>query len=342
MNIGEKEIKKGLVLLLILLLGILSFFLIKPIILSITGGLILAYMFNPIYRFIILRVKSKNLSAALVSLLVVLIIILPLWFLLPILIQQIFELFELSQKLDLNNFVGLLFPSGSEQFVAQITITVNSFVSKIGSSTLGAIVNYLLDLPNILLQFAVIAFVFFFGLRDGKEMASFVSGLSPLSKDQEKIMVKKFKDITYSIVYGQIIIGFVQGISAGIGLFLVGMPNALVLTFLAIFLSIIPIAGPAFIWVPVAIYLLLKGNPLIAIFFISYNLFFVSTIDNLLRTYMVSKRANLHAAIVLIGMIGGLIIFGFLGIILGPLIMAYLLAFLEAYRNKTLSSMFSE
>ena len=135
--------------------------------------------------------------------------------------------------------------------------------------------------------------------------------------------------------------GVIQGIATGFGLIIFGVPNALILTFLAIFASILPMVGPWFIWVPVAIYLFVTGNAGAAIGFGLYSAIFVSSIDNILRPYIVSRKTGTSSVIVLIGMIGGLFLFGILGIILGPLILSYLILFLKAYKDKTLSDMFS-
>lgn len=342
MELTEKEIKKIVVLAFIFLLGVLAFFLVKPILLSIIGGMILAYVFMPVYNRIHRKIKRRNLSAIIVSIMALLVIIIPIWVIAPVIMQEIFDIFRASQNLDIPSFISKLFPNASQEFITQITVSLQSFVSNITSTLLNKLLAFLLDLPGILLQLAVIALVFFFTLRDGDKLGEFVSGLSPLKPEKEKIIIKKFKDITNSIVYGQVIVGIVQGIVAGVGLFIFGVPKALLLSILAIFMSIIPVIGPAIVWVPAAIYLFASGNSLVALIFVLYNLIITSTIDNVLRTYIVARKTELSAVITLIGMIGGLLIFGLLGLILGPLIMAYLIILLEAYKNKTLSSMFAE
>ena len=340
MEIDDKNIKKLVVIALILFLGVLVFFLIKPVLLSIIGGLILAYMFLPIYKKIQIIVKSKNLAASIISLIAVLIIAIPIWFFFPMLITRVFQLFKLSQALDLPSLLIRFFPSASPEFITQITVTANSFISNLSSGVLTALVNFFLNLPTLALQAVIVLFVFFFALRDSDKLKSLVSDLSPLAEKHEKLLVQKFKVITDSIIYGQIVVGIAQGIVAGLGLLIFGVPHALILTILAILFSVIPIAGPGFVWVPVAVYLFSTSNFFVVIAFLIYNLFLTSTIDNFLRPYIIAKRADLSQVVVLVGMIGGLFIFGILGIILGPLILAYFLTFLEAYRSKTLTTLF--
>jgi len=190
-----------------------------------------------------------------------------------------------------------------------------------------------LNLPNILIQLAVVFFTFYFVLRDKEQFFSYIQSLIPFSKEIEKKIVHYTKGITVSVIYGQVIIGIIQGIIAGAGFFIFGVPNALLLTLLTCLAGIFPIVGTAIIWIPVALYLLISGNPLAAVGVTIFGII-SSVIDNFLRPIIVSRRSKIHPAILLIGMIGGLFMFGILGFILGPLILSYLLILLEIYRDK--------
>ncbi len=184
-------------------------------------------------------------------------------------------------------------------------------------------------------------FVFFFSLRDADKLKEFTSGISPFNKNQQGVLVKHFRDITDSIIFGQVVIGFLQGVLAGLGFLIFGVPNPLVLMVLAIIVGILPILGPPLIWIPLTIYFFATGNPAIAIGFLVYNIVVVTGLEYFLRIYIVSKRTKLPTVIILVGMIGGLFIFGALGFILGPLILAYFLVLLKAYKEKALSNLFA-
>ena len=342
MELNEKDIKKLIAIFLILSLAILVFILVRPILLAIIWGLILAYIFFPVYRKVLQVIKRPNLAAFLICILVILLIVIPLYFFVPLIIGQAFDVFQYIQKLDMKSFIKVILPSAPEQFIIQVTLTLDSLISKFTSGILGGLADFLLEVPTLLFNLVIIAFVFFFTLRDSEKLAGFVSALSPLNRIQEKELVKQFKDITNSVIFGQILIGLAQGIMAGIGFFIFGVPHALVLTLLAILFSIIPILGAFFVWIPAAVYLFLQGNVPFAIIYLIYNIILVSNIDNLLRIYIVAKKTNLSQVIVLIGMVGGLFIFGILGLILGPLLLAYFITLLQAYKNNALFSLFKE
>jgi predicted PurR-regulated permease PerM len=164
-----------------------------------------------------------------------------------------------------------------------------------------------------------------------------MKSLSPFPPSVEKKFFDSSKSIANAVIYGQVIIGIIQGLVLGIGLFIFRVPNSLILTLLATLAGIFPIIGTAIVWVPVAIYLFLIGN---TFSFFGVVIFGIvsSSIDNLLRPIIVSRRANIDPLLILIGMIGGLFLFGILGFILGPLILAYLVIILELYRNKNISN----
>jgi len=172
-------------------------------------------------------------------------------------------------------------------------------------------------------------------------MLFYIKSLLPFTKDVENKLFKLSKDITSSVIYGQIVIGIIQGLLLGLGLFLFNVPNALILTLLACLAGVFPIIGVAIIWIPVVIYLLIAGNTFPAFGVIIFGLI-SSSIDNFIRPIIVSKRTHMPSSLILIGMIGGLFLFGILGLILGPLILAYLLIILEIYRNKRTPSILTE
>lgn len=342
MNIDAKSINKFSAMAIILFLVIATFILLKPIFLAIITGLILAYIVNPIYKKTNSFIKRPTISAFVVSFLLLALVLIPLWFLVPVLVNQVFEIFKFMQGISFGKIVSSLFKGVPPEFTTQLSSVLSNFVNNTIVGVLNWLAKFLLDLPNLLLQGAVFIFVFFFTLRDQEKLKKYVSELSPLKKQQEKIFIDEFKGITNSIIFGYIIIGLIQGVVAGIGFFVFGVPRALFLTILAVFSSMFPLFGPWLVWVPAAIYLFSQGNVFVAIIFTVYCVLIVSSLDNILRPYIVSKNSSISPVVALIGMIGGLLVFGLLGLVLGPLILAYLIIFLTAYKNKQLSSMFHQ
>jgi len=342
MEFGEKSMKNISIGMLLLVLALIVFFIIKPVILSIIGGLILAYIAHPLYKRVKSRVHNPTLAASVLSLFVLIIIAIPLWFLIPVIVRQIFNIISASQSVNFYSAISALFPSAPKEFLSQISLSITEFIGKVSTTILSSLTDSLLDLPTIALNFVIIAFVFFFASRDYVKLKEFVSGISPFNKNKEGLLTRQFKDITDSIVYGQLIVGLVQGLLAGLGFLLFGVHNALALTIMAVFFSMIPLVGPAVVWVPVNVYIFSAVSPTIALIYLLYNLLIVSTVDNVMKSYIVASKSDLSPAIVTIGIIGGIFMFGVLGIILGPLFLAYLITFVRAYKEKKLYTLFYE
>lgn len=341
MEFGEKDAKKLSLLVTVLILIVLSILVLWPFILAIVSGLFLAYIFYPVYRAIGKKIRNKSLVASLTSIIVVAIIFICLWFITPLLVRQFFYVYITLQKLDFQSIIRQLFPTASEQLSNQLTLTFNSALSNLFSSISTKLNSFVAEIPKFIVAFFVTGFVFFFALRDSERLYSFIKEISPINEVKRRVIVKNFKDMTTSIIYGWVVVGLLQGILAGIGLFIFGIDNALVLTVIAILFSIIPFLGPFFVYIPVAVYLFTQNNPLIAILFLLYNLIVVSTADNFLRSYIIARKTNIHSSVILIGMLGGLYAFGIIGLIVGPLILAYVLILIESFKDKSIYAIFS-
>lgn len=331
----DTDFRKIMSAIFLVILIVLSFLILKSVLISIILGLILAFVFNPVYDWLYKRIKSKNISAFLIVIVFLALIILPLWFLTPILIKQAFAVFQATQQIDFVTPLQSILPDffTTEQFSIEIGSILSSFTTKVANSLLNSLSQLILNFPALALQLFVVFFTFFFVLRDKEEVITYVKTLLPFSKEVERKLFEYSKGITASVIYGQIIIGIIQGLIIGIGFLIFGVPNALVIALIAILAGILPIVGPFLVWVPVVIYLFMAGNNLSAWGVTVFGIV-ASTIDNFLRPIIVSRRTKINSAIILISMIGGLFFLGLVGLILGPLIISYLLVLLEIYRGK--------
>lgn len=331
----EDYFKKITATLIIITLIVLLFLILRPILLAIVLGIILAFIFFPIYSWIKKKTKSKNFSAVAVCLLLILVILIPLILLLPYLVEQLINSYTSLKQVDIITPLKALFST----FINNDSIFVmieNGFESAINNFVTSMLDSLSIDnLVSFGFGIIVVFFTLFFTLRDNEELNNYIKSLLPFPKEVEQKLYKSSKEITGSILYGQIIIGIIQGLSIGLGFFIFSVPNALFLTLLALIGGILPLFGTAIIWVPVLVYLIVAGNTSAAFGILIFGLF-SSTIDNVLRPLFISRKANLSSSLALIGMIGGWFFFGILGIILGPLIIAYFLIIIETYRNKNI------
>ena len=341
--VEKKTINRVIVLTAITILLIASIFLIYPILISILAGAFFAYILHPLYKIVKKRINNDNLATFTFCLLLLVIILGPIIFLLPKFAKEIFDTFLYLQKLDISNAIGqILNLFFSDDIARAAAVQTNLAVTKIFSFTLESMTRLFSNLPNIVLQFVIFLFTFYFATRDSEKIRAYLSELSPLSANTEQKFATEFRNVTNSIVFGQIITGLVQGLALGLGLWILGVKQVFFLTVIAIIASIIPLVGAWLIWVPVSLFMIVSGNTLNGFILFFYGMFFVSVIDNFLRPYLISRRSNLGLFAATIGTIGGLYTFGLIGLILGPLILSYMIIFVEFYKQGKLNELIKE
>jgi predicted PurR-regulated permease PerM len=340
---GNGDYKKiaGTVIFAVLL--VLSYLLLKPLLISIILGIILAFIFLPLYNLMYKITKLKNLSAYLVCIIFLLVIIIPFWYLAPIIVEQSTKIFLQFQNVNLSEIMQTIFSSfsNSETLLKEIIPATGSFATSITNYFLNSISNFLINLPTLFLHFVIILFTFFFVLRDNENLISYIKSLMPFKKEIKEKLFKSSKDITNSVVYGRIAMGIAQGLIVGVGFFVLGIPNAFFLTLLAALAGILPILGTVIVWLPVSIFLFASGENLIAFALIGFGIL-ATIFESIVQPVLLARMVKMNSSIMLVGMIGGLFMFGILGVIIGPLILAYLIIIIEVYRNKKIPGILIE
>ena len=332
------DFKNMISAILIIGLFILAIMIIRPVAMSILFGILLAYIFYPLYKYLLNKIKNENLSAFIICLGLIIIILIIVSFIFTSLVKQALSLYLSLQNTDLSTIITNISPKFlSSELSETFAGSLSTFISNFLANALSKFTSFVLNLPIILLQLFIVVFIFFFSLRDGKKGVEYLKSLSHLGKETQEKFFKQFKGITNSVLIGQVIIGILQGLIAGIGYFIFKVPNAIILTILTMFVGIIPLIGPWLVWVPVDLYLFATGRTGAGIGLLIYGLIIVSWLDTLIRPLIVSRKTEINSAIVIIGMVGGLFVFGLLGLIIGPLVLAYILLIIELYRKRTLS-----
>jgi len=338
-NMIEKHNFKDLMIyVLVIGIFILAVWVIYPVIPAIIYGILLAYITFPVYKFLRKKIKHETTAAFIVCLGFFILVIISLILIISSLFSQALDLYTALKNNDIAKTIADSIPKNilSKEMTASLVDNLKSSISNLILNFLTKFSGFIANLPVIFLKLAVTIFVFFFALRDGEKAIEYLKLVSPLKKETEDKFFKRFKEVTNSVLLGQVAVGVIQGIVAGIGYFVFGIDGAILLTILSIIASIIPMIGPSIIWAPVFIFLLITGKSNIAFIFLIYNLFFTSLIDNIVRPLIVSKRTEINTAIIIVGMIGGFLVIGVLGLIIGPLILAYVLLAMEIYRKKDL------
>lgn len=333
-TMNRRTINNIIVAILIAIIFWLSYQVLKPIMIPIIFGLLFAYIFHPIFQKINKTFKNKTLSASILILLIIVLIIAPIVYYTPTLIQQMFLIFEDIRNVDLAQVIATFLPFIEQESTAySILSTINNLPGRAINGFMESILGIIVNLPSLALKIAVFLFTFFFTIRDADKLKAYFVEVSPFSKSTEAKFMREFRGITNSVILGQVVIAIIQGLSLGIGLWLLGVPNVILWTIITVILSVIPVIGPGVVWAPMTLFLFLKGHPTQGIILALYGGLFVSTIDNFLRPYFLSKTSKLPIVVSLIGTIGGLYFLGIIGLVIGPLILAYAMIIIELYKD---------
>jgi len=337
--VEHNAVKQWVVAGIILSVFVLAFVVLAPIIIPIVVGLLFAYIFSPVYKVIHRRFKWRNLSAFILIFAILFLVVGPIIYFAPSLVEQVLDTYSTIQKFDITAFASQFLDADITNLVeANLSHVLSSFFSKF----LNQFSTFLINLPSFILQVVVFLFTFFFAIRDSDKLKTYISSLSPFSNSTEEKFLKEFRGITNAIIFGQVLIGVVQGLALGAGLFFLGVPKALALSVIAGLVSIIPVLGSWLVWLPTSILLLVGGQTFEGIFLLLYGAIFISSLDNLIRPIILAKSSTLPVSVSVIGTIGGLYVFGLLGLVLGPLILAYALIIVDFYRQGKLNELFKK
>lgn len=179
-----------------------------------------------------------------------------------------------------------------------------------------ALVSTLLELS---LGFGLVMFLLFYLLRDGAEFVEWLLAAVPLPDHVSDQFVDQIDRTTWGAVVGHVFAALAEALVAGLGLYVVGIPNVFFWTFVMFLLAFLPIIGAFLVWGPAAFYLYLVGQTTAGVLLALYGVVFVSLIDNYVRPLVIDQRARLNPAVLLIGVFGGLYTLGFVGMFVGPI-----------------------
>jgi predicted PurR-regulated permease PerM len=202
----------------------------------------------------------------------------------------------------------------------------------IGRNFAGVSTAMLGSFTHFAVNFMLMLFVLFFVLRDHDRMIAFMRHALPLSRSQEDVLFKEIRDVSKSALLGSLLTAMTQGVVGGIGLSLAGIPGLFWGAVMA-FASLIPFVGTALIWVPAALYLLFTGDTSWGVFMVFWGAVVVGSIDNFLRPLFM-QGASMNTVVVFFSLIGGLQMFGLMGLIYGPLIFSIALVFFRMYEKE--------
>ncbi len=183
------------------------------------------------------------------------------------------------------------------------------------------------------LSFTVMLFALFFIIRDGRAIARLGATLVPLAAERRDELGERMAEVTRAVVRGTVLTSIVQGFLLGLAFGVVRLPAPVVFGVMGAVLSVVPFGGTALVWVPAVVILAIQGSYMRAGILLAFGIV-VSTVDNFLKPILISGQSPLPTLAVFIGVLGGLAAFGLIGLFLGPVVIALVLALMEFARER--------
>lgn len=324
---------------------------LKPFASPLLWAFLLAFMLQPLNRKLLSKGRSPGLAAGLLTALTFLVVAGPISLFALVFVRQATDLLARFQAeahdkklpalelfLQFAPVKALLdkvseFASLTEQEIIAAAENAAQNVLQEVASVGGSV---LLGTFNVIANFGLAMFLLFFFLRDGKGMLERGVRLIPMAPARKEELGQTLGGVTRAVVLGTMVTALVQGTLVGVGFAIAGLPSPLVFGALGAVASLIPIVGTALVWLPAAISLFAQGQTGWAIFLIAWSAVLVGGSDNVVRPLIISGRSNASTLLVFVGLLGGVGVFGFAGIFMGPLILT-LVATLLQYADQELT-----
>lgn len=303
-------------------------------------SMIFYVVLKPMHDRLLRYVKLRVLSATLVILFLLCIVIIPMMYLLVVLGDQAYELygqihFDLSQgfimQLNQNKIVNdlmALFNIQQGELAAKIT----SFIQRTTMSVFSSITSIISYPIALSIKFLLMLLILFFLFKDVHIIDRSLYRILPLPDDLEKDIVTRLKKVIYILMMGNLMIMCLQGFMVGLGLYVAGLKMPLLWGSLAAILSLIPVIGTTFVWIPASVFIAVKGNYSMAIFAAVWCFTWYMLLENLVKPKVLGDKLDFHPLIFFFLLIASIQAFSLPGVIIGPILLSLFYSFWEIYK----------
>ncbi|WP_229124667.1 AI-2E family transporter [Halapricum desulfuricans] len=322
------NLSKGFVLALIVALLALSILLVQPFLQYVLGAVLLAYVLYPLQIRLEAHVSPAVAALSLVSLAVA-------GFVAPfvvVLATVVDRADRLLRDFDTDSMQIGVIESRIEELTGQeIDVAselagsgreIGTIVFERSTQAFGTITFHLIGI-------ALALFLVYYLLKDGDDLVDWLNQTVPLPGEIQRDLYTDINNVMWGVLFGHVFVAVVQGVVAGVGLAVTGVPNALFWTAVMIVLAMVPLVGAIPVWGGAVLYLYLTNEPLLAVGLFVYSVVVVGLTDDYLRPFAVDRYAKLNPAVILLGILGGAYAFGVMGLFFGPVVLGALKAALR-------------
>ncbi|MBS3099514.1 AI-2E family transporter [Candidatus Pacearchaeota archaeon] len=325
MEFHKKESGKYFFWAAVVLLIVLSYLILKSYFVALVSAFVLAYLVRP------MQIKLKKIfgvsASAFISIAITLLIIV-----LPILLVVLEIARQAYSLLSTDGGFGELFSSISLSPPFEGTSAVSNIFNELSSAFFSYLTSFVLSVPHFAVSLFILLVGMYYILVDWEKFSNKLKICIPF-QNKEKVS-EDIAKVTNILVYGTLLMAFIEFVVSVFGFYLLGIKFSLLLAAMVFFSAFIPFVGPAAIWAPTLLYYLLNGNYFVAGGVLVIGLILSVVVDTLLRAKILGDRSKINPLIMILGLLGGVSVFGAFGFIIGPLVLAYTLEILEEIAAK--------
>lgn len=336
---GRERFTELLFYAVLLLMGYLVMQVVWPFLSPLAWAVILAMSLRPVYLRFCVRVSNGN-AALLTTLLAALLIIAPAAFLVAVMAQQAPAAIELATRVSstapeavmrfwqsVRAAVPAPLPEHPGAWIAQGAEAIGTFIATHAGS-------FLADVLSTFGSLLVMLFALFFFLRDGRVLGELVRRVLPFSDSESDRLIAETSELVVASVGAGLVVAAVQGLVGGLSFWVLGLPAPAVFGAAIAICSLLPVVGATIVWVPVALWLFLSGEVTRAVVLTVLSAAVLGSVDNVLRPMLLAGRTSASGLVVFIGLLGGVAAFGFVGIVLGPIVLVIASSLVDALTRR--------
>lgn len=322
----------------------LCWMILKPFLSVLLWATVLTIVFYPAFRWWRERLKRPTLAAMVTTLLVIVTIIAPMVAVITAVINELQGVASTAQ----GRVTAIIADPQQDARVRQVLALAEQYLGLDEARVMESLQQGAAAASQFLVQGTLnvvggalglivgtffVMFTMYYLFKDGERAVRVLREMLPLEEPRSERLIRRTGDIISASVYGIVVIAIVQGALGGLMFWFLGLPSPLVWGVVMTVLSAIPLLGTFLVWVPAAIFLAVTGHWVKAVILTAWGALVIGMVDNFLRPQLVGQRARMHELLIFFSVLGGMKVFGVLGLLVGPVVLALGLALLEAFRD---------
>jgi len=331
-----------MLLFIIAVLGYLTYQIISPFFTAVAWALVFTIVFYPVYVFICRYVRVRSVASIITIVIILIIVLGPISYLTSLLVhetQTFLAGIDQGRLQSMEKFYEGLRSSKLYQTIGPYVGELPSekvileSIRKAGKALLENLSLQITNVLAIIANFFFMIFTIFFLFKDGPGFLSKARDFMPFSERHKDRLATQVKDMIVSTVYGGATVALIQGTLGGFAYYVAGMESPVMWGTAMAVMSFIPLLGTFSIWGPGAAFLLLSGSYVKGIGLFLFGVFVISMIDNILKPLIIGSRTKMPTILIFFSVLGGIKLFGMIGFVMGPLIMAAFISVFEIFRH---------